>query len=76
MSELVIEVPGLLREEIDRIEREVAELISFEEKRKLLSMFIDEVMKGAEQLNKDELIELGREIKKGRFKKLKQMGLV
>jgi hypothetical protein len=52
------------------------ELISAEEKRKLISLFIDEVMKGAKQLTEDELIKLGREIKKGRFENLKKTGLV
>ena len=76
MSELVVEVPGLLRGEVGKIEREIEELISWEEKRKLLSLFMDEVMKDAKQLSEDELVKLGREIKKGRFEKLKQMGLV
>jgi len=76
MSELVVEVPGLLRGEVGKIEREIEELISLEEKRKLLSLFMDEVMKDAKQLSADELVKLGREIKKGRFEKLKQMGLV
>jgi hypothetical protein len=76
MSELVVEVPGLLRGEVSKIEREIEELISLEEKRKLLSLFMDEVMKDAKQLSADELVKLGREIKKGRFEKLKQMGLV
>ena len=76
IAEIVVEVPGLLREETGRIEKEIGELVSMEEKRKLLSLFIDEVMEGARQLSKDELVKLGREVKKGRFEKLKQMGLV
>jgi len=76
MSELVVDVPGLLRGEVGKLEREIEELIAWEEKRKLLSLFMDEVMKDAKQLSEDELVKLGREIKKGRFEKLKQMGLV
>lgn len=76
MSELVVEIPRLLKKDVNRIEKEVEELVSFEEKRKLLSLFIDEVMKGAKQLTEEELVKLGREFKKGRFEKLKQMGLV
>lgn len=76
MVELNVEIPRLLESDVDKIEQEVKGLISLEEKRKLLSLFVDEVMKGAKQLNKDELIKLGREVKKGRFEKLKQMGLV
>jgi len=76
MSELVVEVPGLLRGEVSKIEREIEELISLDEKRKLLSLFMVEVIKDAKQLSADELFKLGREIKKGRFEKLKQMGVV
>jgi hypothetical protein len=76
MPELVIDIPEMLKEDMERIKREVMELISAEEKRKLISLFIDEVMKGAKQLTEDELIKLGREIKKGRFEKLKKTGLV
>ncbi|RZN40083.1 MAG: hypothetical protein EFT35_03390 [Methanophagales archaeon ANME-1-THS] len=76
MAKLVVEVPELLGEEMEMIEREVKELISLKEKRKLLSLFIDEVMKGANQLSEEELVELGREVKRGRFEKLKQLGLV
>jgi len=37
---------------------------------------MDEVMKGAKQLSGEELVKLGRDFRKGRFEKLKQMGLV
>jgi hypothetical protein len=76
IPELIIDVPGLLKEDMERIKKEVMELISAEEKRKLLNLFVDEAMKGTKQLTEDELIKLGREIKKGRFEKLKKMGLV
>jgi len=42
----------------------------------LLSILIEEVMKGAKQLNEKEIVRLGREIKKGRAEKLKQLGLL
>lgn len=76
MAELKIEIPDLLKEESTKIEKDIEELISSEEKRKLLSLFIDEVMKDAKQLSESELIKLGREVKKSRFEKLKHMGLV
>ena len=76
MAELKVEIPGLLEKESGRIEREVEEFISEEEKRKLLSMFMEDVMKGGKQLGKDELVKLGREIKRGRFKELKRAGMV
>ena len=76
MGELKIKIPELLEEDKEKIEKDIEELISLKEKRKLLSAFINEVMKGAKQLNESELVKLGREGKKGRFEKLKQMGLV
>ncbi|MBI3190826.1 hypothetical protein HYZ41_03920 [archaeon] len=37
---------------------------------------VDETMKGAKRLGDKELVELGRKLKKGRFKELKKQGLV
>ena len=76
MAELKVKIPRLLEEEANKLEKDVEELIASEEKRKLLSLFMDEVMKGAKQLNEEKLLKLGRELKKGRFEKLRQMGLV
>lgn len=76
MAELKIKIPKLLEEDASRLEKDVGEFISLEEKRKLLSLFIDGIMKSARQLSEDELVKLGRELKKGRFWKLKQMGLI
>jgi len=56
MPELTVEIPGILQGEGKKIEKEVGELIAFEEKRKLLSIFIDEVMKGAKQLSKEAFL--------------------
>ena len=76
MAELKVEIPKLLEEDAKRLEMDVNEFIASEEKRKLLSLFIDDVMKGAKQLDDEELVKLSRDFKKGRFDKLKQMGLV
>ena len=73
MAEICVELPDELEEDAERIEREVEEFVSLEEKRKLISLFIDEVMKGAKQLKEDELVKLGRKIKSGRFERLIQV---
>ena len=73
-SELKVKIPEMLKEETGSIEREIGELVAMEEKRKLLSLFLDDAMKGAAQLSNRELVRFGREIKKGRFGKLKRMG--
>ncbi len=75
-TKLVVKIPEELKDETGRIEREVEGLISLEEKRKLLSRFINEVMKGSKQLSEEELIKLGREFKRGRAEKLRQKGLI
>lgn len=76
MAELKVEIPRLLEEDSKRLEEDVNEFIASEEKRKLLSLFMDEVMKGAKQLSDEDLVKLGRDFKKGRLEKLKRMGLV
>jgi hypothetical protein len=75
MAELEIKLPTILEGEKVRLAKRVEELVMLEAKRKKLLEFIDEVMKGAKQLSDEELVKFGREIKQGRFKKLKEQGL-
>ncbi len=70
MEDLEIKLPENLKNEKTRLQKQIVELIVFEEKRKKLLKFIDEIMKDAENLDDTELVELGRKIKKGRFNKL------
>lgn len=76
MSDLEIKLPKILEGEKPRLEKRIEELVVFEAKRKRLLAFIDEVMKGATQISDTELIKLGRSLKQGRYKKLKQQGFV
>ena len=76
MGDLEIKLPKILEREKIVLEKRIEELITFEAKRRRLLVFIDEIMKGAKQLPEKELISLGRELKHGRFKKLKKQGLV
>jgi len=75
MDDLEIKLPEILKKEKPRLEKRIEELVIFEEKRKKLLSFIDEIMKGAKNLDQGDLVKLGREIKQGRFKKLKKQGL-
>ncbi len=50
MAELIIKIQQVLEGEAKKIEKEVEDLISSEEKSKLISLFIDEIMKGARQM--------------------------
>jgi len=76
MPEIIIKIPEELIDEKNFLERRIMEMVNFEAKRKALLNFIDEAMKGAAELSDEELVNLGRKIKKGRFKKLKKRGLV
>jgi len=76
MPEIVIRIPEELSDEKNFLKRRIMEMVNFEAKRKALLNFIDEAMKGAAELSDEELVNLGREIKKGRFEKLKKRGLV
>ena len=75
MVELTVEVPAVLERESNRLRKESEELISAEEKRKRLSVLIDEVMEGAKQLSDAELVKFGGAIKEGRSQKVRQMEL-
>ena len=75
MDELEIKLPEILQGEKSKLEKRIEELVSFEAKRKRLLVLIDEIMKGGKQLTDDELVKLGRDIKHGRFNKLKKQGL-
>jgi hypothetical protein len=66
MGEFKVHVPKSLEGEEKAIEIKVGGVISLEEKKKLLSDFIDETMKGAKQLNDKELVKMGRELKRSR----------
>lgn len=76
MAEIVVKLPKCLEGEVEQVKRRVSEEIAFEAKRRALLDFIDEVMKGAKQLSDEELVRLGKEIKKGRSEKLRKRGLV
>jgi len=75
MDDLEIKLPEILKKEKPRLEKRIEELVIFEEKRKKLLSFIDEIMKGGKNLSQGDLVKLGREIKHGRFRNLKKQGL-
>lgn len=70
MEDLDIKLPDSLKGEKTQLKKRIGELIVFEEKRKKLLRFIDEIMKDADHLDDEELVKLGRELKKGRSKKV------
>ena len=76
MEEIKVKIPRSLENEKIRIEREISELVSSEEKLKMLAVLLNNLMKGANELDKEELVKMGREIKRGRYEKLKKTGLV
>ena len=72
MEKIEISIPGNLKSRKAEIERTVNELVFAEEKRRVLSLLLDRMMSGAEQLSDDDLVALGRKLKKGRFSELKK----
>jgi len=76
MEELTVKIPDSLKGDKGVLEKKIGELVTLEAKRKQLIRLADETMKGAKQLGDKELVELGRKLKKGRFKELKKQGLV
>lgn len=76
MAEIKVKIPKELEPEVDRIEREIEELVSSEQKSKLIARFVDDAMKGASQLGEEELVELGRAMKRGRAEELRGLGLM
>jgi len=59
-----------------RVSEGVAAYYANEGKAAKVSKLYDELMAGSAQLSDEELVKLGREMKKGRAKKLRSKGLV
>lgn len=72
MEEIRIRIPESLIKDRIKIERELADVVSSEEKIKLLSLFLDGIMENSNQINNDELVRLGRKIKEERFNRLEK----
>jgi len=75
MSEIVVKIPELEK----RLEKEVAKGIGILARAELARILLLErwnklLLKS--KLTEEECIKLGRELKKGRFEKLKKMGLL
>lgn len=64
MEDLDIKLPDSLKDEKTQLKKRIGDLIVFEEKRKKLLRFIDEIMKDADHLDDEELVKLGRKLKK------------
>jgi hypothetical protein len=75
MPELVIKIPERFKVDESELAKGVEEFIKLRLTRELLLERLDELLKNS-RLTEEECIELGREVKKGRFERLKQMGFV
>ena len=76
MVKLEIEIPNELKEDRSRLEEQIEELVSYEARRRVFLELTDEIMEGTKQLSDDEVVELARKFKKGRFKQLQKRGIV
>jgi hypothetical protein len=70
MSEFKVRIPKSLEGERKALEIKVSSVINLEEKRKFLSDLMDEMLRGGKQLSDEELVSLGRMVKKGRAERL------
>ncbi len=80
MSNITVSVPEELKKELDELpeinwSEAVRKFLSEKVKRAMLLKKLDSMLEKSEMTEKDAL-ELGRKIKKGRFEKLRQAGLV
>ncbi|RZN40079.1 MAG: hypothetical protein EFT35_03370 [Methanophagales archaeon ANME-1-THS] len=75
MPELVIKIPERFKVDESELAKGVEEFIKLRLTRDLLLERLDELLKNS-GLTEEECIELGREVKKGRFERLKQLGFV
>jgi len=78
MTEIKVEVPKGIEEKLKgvKLEKVIEEALLHEARKRALIKLSDEMMKGAKQLSDEELVRLGRELKKGRYEDLRKKGLV
>jgi len=75
MAEIVVKIPEKVELDTSELARGVEEFVRLRMMRDLLLERLNELLKNSKLTEKDAL-ELGRMVKRGRFEKLKQMGLV
>jgi len=75
MAEVVIKIPDRFKVDISDLAKGVEGFIKLRLTRDLMLERLDELLKHSE-LTDEECIELGKMAKKGRFEKLREMGLV
>jgi len=73
MADMRIRIPKSLESERKSLEIKVGNVISMEAKRKALSDFMDGLLSSGNQVGDEELIAIGRLVKKGRAEKLRAM---
>lgn len=75
MAEVVIKIPDRFKVDMSDLAKGVEDFIKLRLTRGLMLERLDDLLKHSE-LTEEECIELGKMVKKGRFEKLREMGLV
>ena len=75
MAEVVIKIPDRFKVDMPDLAKGVEDFIKLRLTRDLMLERLDDLLKHSE-LTEEECIELGKMVKKGRFEKLREMGLV
>ena len=75
MAELKIKIPDVDEESLKRLSIAAERAVIQELRREEMLKLSNELLKKS-KLTEEDTLELGRKMKKGRFKKLKEQGLV
>lgn len=75
MTEVVVRIPEDVKLDAAELAKGIEEFIKLKRTRDLLAERLDDLLKES-KLTEEDAIELGRMMKKGRFEKLKEAGLV
>lgn len=70
MTKVTVELPEGVEKKV------IEEALLYETKKRALMKLVDEIMKGSRQLPDEQLVKLGRELKKGRYEELKRKSLM
>lgn len=76
MAEIKVRIPEDLEKEIKKHHLDVSKIVSESIRDELLRLVALEIIASKSKLTEEDAIKLGRKLKEGRFKKLKEEGLL
>lgn len=76
MAEITVNIPDELKEEINVFKLDVSKVIIDSIRNELIKFAALKALASKSRLNEKDALELGKTLKKGRFNKLKEEGLI